>query len=267
MNQTPVTLDTPDNYFQLLDRSSIDHWWGRGIERIERCWIIHAIRQRQLINDKKLNWLDAGCGSGARLLQWSGWGCWGRLVGIDPEIQSGMKISGKENLPIELKKGHLPEMQLKGDRFDLITSFDVIQHVSFEARRQAIGEMADHLAVNGLLLIRTNASGFFRRKLNDRSIVRPEFLDECLKENGLKPLRRCHFNLTGSLAEDIPAYLTNRKRNNDQPLKHGLPNGWQKRPRGSLPGQVAGWAESQIAATGLVKLPFGHSYIMLATKE
>lgn len=267
MKNEPVTLDTPGDYFQLLDRSSTEHWWGRGIERIERRWALHAIKQLQGSHQNKLAWLDAGCGSGARLQKWSGWGCWGRLVGIDPEIKSEMKIVQQNSPIIQLKSGHLPEMKLKDEIFNFITSLDVVQHVSMDARRQAIGEMVNHLAPKGLLLIRTNASGLFRRKDHNQSIVSHAFLHECLKVFGLKPLRQSHFNLTGSLVEDISAYLTTRRRNHGQPLKHGLPDGWQKRPRGSLPGRVAGWAESQIAATGLAKLPFGHSYIVLATKE
>ena len=267
MKPRPVTLQTPDDYFTLLDRSSNEHWWGRGIERLERRWAKRGIRRLPAEKRNKLRWLDAGCGSGARLLQWSDWGCWAGLVGIDPEISSEKFISGLHNQQIALRPGHLPEMQLNDERFDFITVLDVIQHVSFENRERAIQELADSLMPGGLLLIRTNAAGVSGKRSNDNSIVSCQFLDNNLRQNGLKIINRSHFNLTGSLVEDIQRYFTNKRPKDDRPLKHGLPADWQKRPRGSLPGWIVGWAESQIAATGLVKLPFGHSYIILAQKE
>lgn len=267
MKSEPVTLDTPVDYFMLLDRSSNRHWWGRGIERLERRWAKSAICRMPAAKRDQLRWLDAGCGSGARLLLWSGWGCWSGMFGIEPEISHEKIIRGALNQRIVLKPGHLPEMQISEEKFDFITALDVIQHISFEFRGKAISELVENLMPGGLLLIRTNAAGFSGKKAEDNSIVSSQFLDDNLRKNGLKVLNSSHFNLTGSLIEDLPRYFNRKKRNDGKPMKYGLPADWQKRPRGSLPGWIAGWAESQIAATGLVKLPFGHSYIVLAQKE
>ena len=265
---TAVTLAEPDSYFEMLARSATEHWWSNGVESIERRWIQKELKSRSLGATIRWNWLDAGCGTGLRLSQWGGWRCWGNRVGLEPERLA--KASGICEESLVFIRCELPGLPFNAPQFDLVTGFDVIQHVPKALRERALGEIFRVIKPGGILLIRTNASGVFGDPAMDDSIISSVELNETLKQNQFKILQSSHFNMVGGFAEEVSALFKKRIRRGDRDnlaFKTGLPRQWQSRPQGHPVARLFGWMESRIAGTGLVKIPFGHSYLVMARKE
>lgn len=266
VNESRVTLAEPDLYFAMLERSALHHWWSVGVERIERRWVQNEFKSgvRGTVATRK--WLDVGCGTGRRLAQWSQWGFWEMQVGIDPSPISMNHEMGS----IARLQGKLPGLPLMEPCFDLVTAFDVIQHVSKPIREQALSEISRVVKPGGILLIRTNSGGFWGKPQGDDSIAERNWLDQALNEFHFRIVRSSHFNMTGGFIEDfMKRYCKWQSWNCEASttFKTGLPQQWQARPDGHWLGRWFGSIESRIAGTGLVKIPFGHSYLVMARKE
>ena len=108
--------------------------------------------------------LDIGCASGAFLhgcktnFSWSG-------VGIEPS--AWMCEFGKSQYGLDLRSGYFSANEFPNERFDLVTLWDVIEHIPDpNLVLQDIGKV---LADNGLLLINVpNSDSFVARVLGKR---------------------------------------------------------------------------------------------------
>lgn len=263
-----VTLAEPDSYFEMLERSATEHWWSNGVEWIERRWIQNELKRQLRNSSMKWNWLDVGCGTGLRMSQWADWQCWDNRVGLEPE-PSAMKCVIGDDKPM-IVRCELPGLPFKTVFFDLVTGFDVIQHIPKPFRERALKELFQVVRPGGVLLFRTNAPGVWGDTDCDESIVSSIELNGFLIRNGFKIIRRSHYNMVGGLAEEVLVRYKNcvRMQNKgEMAFKTGLPKQWQIRPKGHLLARLVGWMESRIAGTGLVKIPFGHSYLVMARKE
>lgn len=270
MSRSPVTLEQPETYFQLLDETAATHWWGASVERIEKTWLKKAMNRNRLPVRKAWDWLDVGCGSGSRLRFWSDWNCWKSMHGVDPETTAINMSPFHLDQVIEIKSGHLPGLSGTDELYDLVTAFDVIQHVPVHQRETAIRELAQKVRPGGLLLMRTNAPGISFRNREDSSITNAPVLRQTLFQENFKIINSSHFNFTGGLLEDVTSLARNSWQGKPElkgPKKNGLPENWRKNRKGHWLGRIAGWVESQIVASGVVKLPIGHSYIVLAIKD
>ena len=65
----------------------------------------------------------------------------------------------------------------------------------------------------------------------------------------------------------LKARTANRGNGSAAALKTGLPQRWQKRAKGHWAARIVGGLESRISAFGVARIPAGHSYIVLATKD
>lgn len=265
MSHELFTLDQPDAYFQMLDAASASHWWARGVERIERVWVQKALRKLHSKPPSAFDWLDIGSGTGLRLKLWSQWNCWGDIVGVEPEPAA---VSAAAHGPFHQVRCGWPGLPFgQSPKFHLVTAFDVIQHVAPAERENAIHEAAAQLQPGGLCLIRTNGSCFQR---HDDSIVGPENLRRWLAGAGLRLVRESYYNLAGGLCDELRGRYFQKEQpfqETDKALKTGLPKQWQARPGGHWVAGLVGGLESRISAFGLAKIPFGHSYIVMATKD
>ena len=262
-----VTLADPSAYFGMLDRAAESHWWARSIEFVERSWVQAAMPEPVRKGLRRWDWLDVGCGTGSRFRHWSDWGCWGKRVGIEPEAGA---LAGAANVPgIALMVGGAPGLPELGRRFDFVSALDVIQHVAPTERQRAVAELVAAVRPGGVLLLRTNAPGRFVRSRTDTSLIDPRGLRRSLELAGLKILRHSRFNAVGGLWEDaaLAARRFVGRSRSEGPTRTGLPQGWQGRPQGHPAAAMVGFAESRILATGLVKFPVGHSYLIIARKE
>lgn len=269
MNSSPVTLENPDAYFKALDVVESLHWWARGVERIERCWIQRYFGiNRAGTGVRYYQWLDIGCGTGGRLRRWADWNCWALQVGAEPESAALAKVSACAS-PIQFIQSAWPGLPLQAPAFDLVTAFDVLQHVAPPLRAKAMQDAAGLVKPGGAILIRTNSACFQHRRDNDQSIVDQNELRIQLTEAGLSVRRESCFNFTGGLFDELKRNLfrSSGKIKKDGTLKYGLPKQWQKRPAGHWLAGFAGGLESYCAAFGLAKIPLGHSYLVMATRD
>ena len=93
------------------------HWWYRGRRRV----IDAALECLGLPDDARI--LDAGCGSGRMLDELA---AHGEVTGVDsdPACVAAAGARGRNVLPAEL-----PHLPFSGASFDLVTCFDVIEHL------------------------------------------------------------------------------------------------------------------------------------------
>jgi SAM-dependent methyltransferase len=93
------------------------HWWYRGRRRV----IASALAQLELPAGTRI--LDAGCGSGRMLDELARYG---RVTGVDADVACVAEAA---------RRGHsallsaLPGLPFEDASFDLVTSFDVIEHL------------------------------------------------------------------------------------------------------------------------------------------
>lgn len=116
------------------------YWWFVGRRHLVRDLIERfAPEQPRLI-------LDAGCGTGGTLAHLRGqgelWGC-----DVAAEALEACRARGFENLA----QSSVESLDFPDDRFDVVVSCDVIEHI--EAHERAMGEMARVLRPGGILVL------------------------------------------------------------------------------------------------------------------
>lgn len=165
---------------------------GRWVRRIRRR---HAARGR---------WLDVGCSAGfvVYCAQRAGFEAWG--VDVEP---AGLEY-GRRELGLEhLHQGLLEEQRFPGGHFDVISAYDLIEHVP--DLNAFVAELARLLAPEGVLDIRTPDVGHWRvpRRLETWEAILPSehlynfdrrTLTRLLARHGLAVVE-CRFNLKPGL--------------------------------------------------------------------
>lgn len=109
------------NFFYHHEQS---HWWFKSARKIQLDFV-----ERYFKKDKNLQILDIGCGTGATLAELSKLG---RTIGIDTakEAISYCKKRGLKNVRL----GNALNLPFKSRRFDLVTMFDVLEHINDDYR-------------------------------------------------------------------------------------------------------------------------------------
>ena len=118
----------------LLDvtaRVERDHFWFRGLRRFVRPLLEQAQAGRP-----QMDILDCGCGTGTNLHVLSDYG---RACGVDRELAGVRRASAA------------------GQRFDLVTSFDVLYCLDGQDERAAVAEMFRVLRPGGRVIINVAA--------------------------------------------------------------------------------------------------------------
>ncbi len=119
-------------------RAERDHFWFRGFRRFVEPLVADAA------GASSLDILDCGCGTGHNLTWLRRYG---RAYGIDL-TWAGLQFARQrgERLTARATAAHLP---FASERFDLVTSFDVLYALDDATERQAIAEMARVLKPGG----------------------------------------------------------------------------------------------------------------------
>lgn len=107
--------------------------------------------------------LDVGSGGGVfvRAAREAGWSA----IGLEPSFDAAAHAAREHRLPIVT--GHLEQPPLAGRRFDVITMFDVLEHVFSPGT--FLAEARTLLAPQGLLVIETpNMAGWLPRLMGSR---------------------------------------------------------------------------------------------------
>lgn len=133
--------------------------------------------------------LDVGCGRGwfLEIAKNRGWEVFGTEYS-----ETAIKIC--ENKGINIKKGFIDSSEFEGIDFDIITSFEVIEHISFP--EEYVFHIHKLLRKNGLFYITTpNFNSIFRyyKKANYHIIEYPEHLSYFTKKTLTKLLKDKQF--------------------------------------------------------------------------
>ena len=111
----------------------------------------HYLKENQLV-------LDVGCGTGKFLqiadLKWT------KPYGLDISekmLNQALKNSKKRKTPLNLIRASLTDLPIKGESFDIITSFLVLSELTHKEVQKALQELIFSLKIDGLLVLATES--------------------------------------------------------------------------------------------------------------
>ena len=166
---------------ELTGRAEPTHFWFRGFRAVVEPAIAQIAGGR-----RNLDLIDCGCGTGYNLKHLLM--PYGRTFGFDI-TEEGTKRAGVYGRP--LVRADLEHIPFASERFDIATSFDVIQSVPDDVK--ALSEMARILRPGGHIVINVTAMDILR---GDHSDVwgelrryTPVRAEKLLARAGLEPVR------------------------------------------------------------------------------
>jgi ubiquinone/menaquinone biosynthesis C-methylase UbiE len=134
-----------DRLLEATARAERDHFWFRGFRRFIEPLIAQAATA-------PLDILDCGCGTGNNLVMLRRYG---RAYGIDL-TWSGLQYARARGDRL-VARATVARLPIPDDRFDLVTSFDVLYSLEDEIERQAIAEMFRVLKPKGRAIVNVAA--------------------------------------------------------------------------------------------------------------
>ena len=188
-----LTIDDP-GYFERLARVERDHWWARSMWRIASGWLAPAIRGR-----RGLAALDVGCGAGLTLARLAERPEIGSVVGVEPSPDALRLARGRG--PYPLARGSVLNLPFAPASFDVVTCFDVVQHLPDGTDRPALGEIRRVLRPGGVVVVRSNAAGRPGRTRGG-SAYRLGELTEVVGSAGLRVERASYVNCLPALVQE-----------------------------------------------------------------
>ncbi len=137
--------DIEDSYSNSLDET----FSSQNLYRIEtfKDTLIKLVKSKIINTEKHKKILDIGCASGSFLVACKELGF--QPTGIEPNKK--LVEYGKENYKVDIKQGILNSDSFKNEKFDIITLWDVIEHLSNPS--QTINIAKDLLNKEGLLIV------------------------------------------------------------------------------------------------------------------
>ena len=257
-----MTIDEP-GYFERLARAEAGHWWPRAMWRLASSWLGEEIRGR-----RGLEALDVGCGAGLSLIRLAGLREVGRVVGLEPD-PAALRLA-RWHRGLESIEGSVLDLPFKNHGFDIVTCFDVLQHLADGGDVVAAREIARVLRPGGVVVIRSNSAGFGPGLRSGGSAYRLGELVEVLEGAGLSIRRASYVNGLPSLAQEVRGRLRGiagvrgrdwRPHPSGGGLRLDVPGPWTNR----IMGGVSTIERRLINSVGL-GLPFGHSTMVLAVR-
>jgi SAM-dependent methyltransferase len=258
-----MTIDEP-GYFQTLARVESGHWWSRSMWRLASDWLGEAISGR-----RGLAALDVGCGAGLSLIRLAGQREIDRVVGLEPD-EGALRLA-RRHAGFTVLAGTALDLPFDRESFDVITCFDVLQHLPQGGDRLAAGEIARVLRPGGIVVVRSNGAGFGPGRARGGGAYRLAEVIDILSGSGLKIRRASYANGLPSLAQEARGrlrFLAGSRGASWRPhpsgggLRVDVPAPWVNRLLGGV-------ATLERMASRLVRLPvpFGHSTMVLAEKR
>ncbi len=247
-----LTIDHPA-YFDRLAEVEAAHWWARGMWRLAAHWLTAALKGR-----RGLRALDVGCGTGQTAVRLARRPEIAGVVGLDPSPEALAHARQRHDFPLVL--GSALDLPFDDAAFDVVTCFDVLQHLPERADRRAAAELRRVLRPGGVVLVRSNARVSRRA---DRSGYRPDELAEVFVASGFAVRHASYANCLPALAQELRGQLRPHSNRRGHPSGGGLqirmPPPWINR----LMNGVA-TIEATVAGRFAAPLPFGHSTMVLA---
>jgi SAM-dependent methyltransferase len=247
-------------YFERLARIESRHWWSLGLWRLANTWLDLAIA-----GQRGLSALDAGCGAGITSARLARRPEIRVTVALDPSrfaLEHARAHAGRT-----LLRGSVLALPLAAASVDIVTCFDVLQHLESGEDRTAAAEFHRVLRPGGWAVVRTNGKGGWRDDGQSAAPYDPSSLSALFACAGFEVTRCTYANCLPAMAQEWRARLlrAGRAGNDGHPSGKGLaidlPPPWIN----GLMGLVSN-AEAVAAGRWACKLPFGHSTMLLARR-
>ena len=250
----PLPREMMEHTYPILFQVEQSHWWHIGRRKILSTFVADICRQ---VTDRRPRILDVGCGTGANLLMLSKYGD-AEGVDISEDALSFCRERGLE----KVKLGAGEELPYDDGTFDLVTAFDVVEHMDDDLA--GLSEMRRVLRPGGRVLIFVPTFMFLWGLQDDVSHHRRRYrlseLERVLEQAGFEIERSSYANITFFL----PILLI-RKLMRLTGLKASSENNINVSALNGLLGKLFG-AESLILR--YINLPFGVSGLCVArTKQ
>jgi ubiquinone/menaquinone biosynthesis C-methylase UbiE len=247
-------------YFQRLAEVETAHWWSRGMWRLASYWLAHALRGK-----RGLRALDLGCGTGLTVARLARRPEIGEVLGLDPSREALLRA---HRHGFKLIRGSALALPFEDQNFDIITCFDVFQHLLEGEDARAAREIRRVLRPGGLALLRANARSWHPEGTCKGKQYRLAELAAMLERAGLMVRRASYANCVPALAQEARDRAIARLRprgpklSNHSGLRITVPAPWLNRMMGGL-------ASAEALLAGLVgcSLPFGHSTLVLVERR
>ena len=170
-----------DEYRRLYELEE-NLWWFRGMRAISL-----ALLERSLDGAIELDSLDAGCGTGGMLASLARYG---DVTGLDRS--SDALHFARQRGAHKLVQASIARIPFAEQRFDLVTSFDVLYHRGVADDEEALREIARVIRPGGKLLVRVPAFESLKSRHDEAVHTRQRYgkkeLTEKLRRAGLEPV-------------------------------------------------------------------------------
>jgi SAM-dependent methyltransferase len=123
-----------------------DHWWFAG----KRLFMRRLLGPHLHADHRPLRILDIGCGTGANAVEFSRYG---EVIACDSSLDA-LRMASSRGVS-RLCAAFAPDLPFASDSFDVITAYDVIEHVEDDSG--FLAELARVLAPGGALAIHVPA--------------------------------------------------------------------------------------------------------------
>lgn len=254
--ETPPTIEE-SRYFDRLAEVDDTHWWSRGMWRIAAGLLDRSTPP----NRSRLRALDIGCGAGTTAARLGERREIGSVVALDSRAEAIDLARRRSSANVFL--GSALELPFKSASFDIITCFDVYQHLPIGRDRRAAGESFRVLKPGGRLLVRTNARRIFGGVDSESGpYYRLEDLVSTIQDAGFNIDQSTYVNfLPAVFAEGRARLRASRRAGPERGLTIRVPSPAINR-------LMKRWIAVEAAAVVRLKLglPFGHSAYVLAEK-
>jgi SAM-dependent methyltransferase len=186
----PLPREMMEHTYPILFRVEQSHWWHIGRRRILATFVEEICNQ---VKDRRARILDVGCGTGANLLMLSKYG---EAEGVD--ISEDALAFCRERGLDKVKLGAAEELPYEPGMFDLVTAFDVVEHMDDDLA--GLKEMRRVLRPGGRVLLFVPAFMFLWGLQDDVSHHRRRYrlpeLARVLEQAGFQIERATYANIT-----------------------------------------------------------------------
>ncbi|MDP3234855.1 MAG: class I SAM-dependent methyltransferase [Myxococcales bacterium] len=231
-----------------------EHWWFLGRRSIVR----DALKRHLHPFPGTRRILDAGCGTGGNLPMLAEFG---DVTGVELEPMAVEIARQRTGGLMRILEGGIPEGLPKGETFDVITMFDVLEHLDDPVG--AVNALRELLSPSGQLVITVPAFQFLWSKHDDLNHHKRRYdfaeLKRHLEQGGMKVGFHSYFN--SLLFGPVAAVRVFRKL---------VPGAERENDYGSG-GRITNWALTKLFSAerhvaSRVPVPFGVSLLAIATR-
>jgi len=179
----------PQDYAYLYELEE-NFWWFVGMREITNTLLAPILSGE---NDRRV--LDAGCGTGGMMSWLKRYANNGEVMGVDLSPKALM-FSHRDHR--NLSRGSVTHLPFADASFDLVTSFDVLQHVPDHEDARAISEIHRVLRPGGIAFLRVSAYQWMRSGHDDALSVSQRYslseLTDLMQRAGFQIRRATYAN-------------------------------------------------------------------------